>query len=116
MIGSSSRSLMPREHGAYGQLGLPVAVGLASGRPSVASILLAIAATCAFLAREPLRVALGHRGTKARRVDGVKAMRRALLLGALAAILGVLALVLAPAARYGVLAIGPVIAIAMALA
>lgn len=110
------RSLMPREHGAYGQLGLPLAVALASGRPSLAAILLAIAAASAFFAHEPFRVALGHRGTKARRIDGPRALRRALVLGAVALAAGAAGLVLSPPARIGLLGIAPAILFAIALA
>jgi hypothetical protein len=110
------RSLMPREHGAYGQLGLPLAVALASGRPSMAAILLAIAAASAFFAHEPVRVVLGHRGTKARRVDGARALHRALLFGAAAVGAGAAGLLLSPPARTAVLGVAPAIAVAVVLA
>jgi hypothetical protein len=113
---SVKRSLMPREHGAYGQIGLPLAVALASGRPRIAAILLAIAAASAFFAHEPARVVLGHRGTKARRIDGPRALQRALALGAFALSAGIAGLVLSPSARTAVLAVFPAIAIALGLA
>lgn len=49
------RSLLPREHGAYGQLGVPLVAALASGRPGVTAVGLAVAAAAAFLASEPAR-------------------------------------------------------------
>src|SRR5262249_5958355 len=51
-----TRSLWPREHGAYAQLGAPLATALARQVPTVPAALLAAAACCAFLANEPLLV------------------------------------------------------------
>jgi hypothetical protein len=70
------RSLWPREHGAYAQLGVPIATALALHAPSMASIALAAAACLAFLANEPLLVVLGHRGARRRELDGRRATRR----------------------------------------
>jgi len=95
---SSSRSLLPREHGAYAQLGLPLAAGLAMGRPGWASFLLAAASLCAFFAHESVLVLVGHRGVKARRVDGTRAVRLLAALGGAAAVMGLLGLLLAPPA------------------
>lgn len=69
------RTLWPKEHGAYGQLALPVVAALALGRPTLASILLVIGAAAAFVAHEPLLVALGLRGARARREHGGRAAR-----------------------------------------
>jgi hypothetical protein len=93
------RSLLPKEHGAWAQLGIPLVAALASGHPTLASALFAVSAVCAFLAHEPIRVVLGHRGTRARRLDGYRARLRALVLGSLAIATGVLALVLSPSGR-----------------
>ncbi|MCX5731351.1 MAG: YwiC-like family protein, partial [Deltaproteobacteria bacterium] len=41
---SESRSLLPREHGAYGQIVMPLLCGLALGRPGAAAWLLAAGA------------------------------------------------------------------------
>lgn len=60
-----ARSLWPREHGAYVQLGAPLVVALALA-PSLAGGLLAAGAFAAFLAHEPLLVLLGRRGQHAR--------------------------------------------------
>jgi peptidoglycan/LPS O-acetylase OafA/YrhL len=60
----SQRSLWPREHGAYFQLALPLLAACARRAPSVAMVLLALAAAAAFVAHEPLRVVLGHRGSR----------------------------------------------------
>jgi hypothetical protein len=67
----SRRSLVPREHGAYAQLALPMVVAVASGRPGLASASFVIAGVAAFLAHEPLCVLAGVRGKRAR-VDAGK--------------------------------------------
>src|SRR5437762_3573628 len=90
------RSLAPKEHGAYGQLGLPLVTGLAMGRPGVAAAALAVAAAAAFVAHEPLLILAGQRGTRARREEGPRAARRLAVLGAAAAISGGAGLALAP--------------------
>jgi hypothetical protein len=55
------RSLWPREHGAYAQLGAPLATAIAMQAPTIGALALASAACLAFLANEPLLVVLGHR-------------------------------------------------------
>lgn len=93
-----SRSLLPREHGAYFQLGVPLATACLARTPTAAALALAAGATLAFLANEALLVALGHRGPRRKQLEGARATR---LLGALAGAavgLGVLGLVLAPRA------------------
>jgi YwiC-like protein len=59
--------MLPKEHGAYGQLLFPLITALAIGRPGVAAVALAAAAICAFLAHEPLVILLGQRGARAAR-------------------------------------------------
>lgn len=90
------RSLAPREHGAYGQLGVPLVASLALGTPNVAAVGLAIGAVATFFAHEPLLILLGQRGTKARTQDGPRAAKRLQLLGAIAAVAGGVGLLLAP--------------------
>lgn len=90
------RSLAPREHGAYGQLGVPLVAGLALGRPNLVGVCLTFAAVAAFLAHEPVLVLLGQRGNKARVQDGPRAGRRLGVLGGAAVVLGALGFVLAP--------------------
>lgn len=92
------RSLAPREHGAYGQLGLPLVAALAMGRPSVAAVCLTAAAVTAFFAHEPVLVVTGQRGKRALREDGARARKRLLVLGAATAITGVGGLLMAPSA------------------
>lgn len=82
MAHTSTRSLLPREHGAYGQLALPVFTALGSGQPTLASILFAVAAGLALFAHEPLLVLLGQRGSRALREAGRRAFARLALLAA----------------------------------
>lgn len=93
-------SLLPREHGAWGQLVFPLATGLALGRPGAAAVLLASAVVVAFLGHEPLLVVLGQRGVRARDAHGDRA-RHALAAAALgSALLGAGGLLAAgPSAR-----------------
>lgn len=110
------RSLLPREHGAYGQLGVALATGLASGHPRIASFLLAAAPIAAFFAHEPVRVLLGHRGTKALRVDGARARTRAVLLIGLASIFAASGLALSREARLPAILLAPVVLVMIAFA
>lgn len=92
------RSLLPQEHGAWGQLALPLLSALALGGPTPAALLLALATVLGFLAHEPWLVLLGHRGARAREVEGPRA-RRAMWGGlAAAAATGLTGAWLAPSA------------------
>jgi hypothetical protein len=66
-------SLLPKEHGAYGQLTFPLLTSFAVAGVSVPSVLIACAVVAAFLAHEPLLVLLGGRGPRAKREDGRRA-------------------------------------------
>jgi hypothetical protein len=91
-----ARRLLPREHGAYVQLLVPLVAALLAQVPTAAAVLFAIGGCLAFAANEPLLVALGHRGERMRETHGARARR---LLGVLvpgAAASGIAALVLAP--------------------
>ncbi len=79
-VAQRPRSLVPKEHGAYAQLGLPLLTGLLMGRPGLISMLLTTGFLAALLAHEPLLVAMGRRGDRARRDDGTRARRRLLAL------------------------------------
>ncbi|NVB79871.1 MAG: YwiC-like family protein [Kofleriaceae bacterium] len=92
------RSLWPREHGAYAQLGVPLATALVLAKPTPAAILFTAAACLAFLANEPLLVVLGHRGARVRAEAGGRARRRLAVLSVGAALCGATALLLAPRA------------------
>lgn len=90
------RSLAPREHGAYGQLGVPLVAGLALATPTLTALGLAIGAVATFLAHEPLLILIGQRGARARRHDGPRAAKRLRILAGIAILCGGLGLVGAP--------------------
>ena len=90
------RSLWPREHGAYAQLGLPLLVAVGAGHAGPAAWLMVMAAVAAFFAHEPLLVSLGQRGARARAQEGAQARVRLGWLAAGGATLGVAGSLLAP--------------------
>ena len=90
--------LVPREHGAYGQLILPMVTGMAIGRPSLGALTLAAAAAAVFLGHEPVIVLLGGRGARARRERQREAWRTLIVSASAALVLGSTAVVLMPAA------------------
>ena len=59
--------LLPKEHGAYGQIAFPAITALAVAGVVSANLLLTVALLAAFLAHEPAAVVLGQRGPRARR-------------------------------------------------
>lgn len=81
----TSATLFPREHGAYAQLSLPLASALAVGNFAPGALALAAGAALVFLALEPIRVLLGHRGSRALREDAPRAHLRLAVLGLLGA-------------------------------
>jgi YwiC-like protein len=111
MHGSSSisaptpgRTLVPHEHGAYGQLAMPLLTALAIGRPGLASIALTASFVFAFVGHESLLVVLGQRGKRALEADGRRARRLLAVLGGLSAFSGAAGSMLAPApARWALL-------------
>jgi hypothetical protein len=106
--------LLPREHGAYAQLGFPVLSGLLLGSPGIAASLFAAAAILMLLANEPLALLVGARGKRPQQELAVPARRQLALRAALGTAAGLAALWLAaPAARW--LALAPV-AFALVLA
>jgi hypothetical protein len=107
------RSLVPHEHGAYGQVALPIAAGLALGRPTVAAVLLGLGALAGFMSYEPLLVATGRRGARARDRHGSRAWRIAAAWIGLAVLLAGSGFALAPStARVGSL-VPPLLAAAV---
>ncbi len=98
------RSLLPQEHGAWGQLAMPLLSALLIAGATPAALLLAAATVLGFLAHEPWLVALGHRGLRATRDDGPRARRVMWALLAGAAVTGGAGAWLAPsAARWALL-------------
>ncbi len=69
-------SLMPREHGAYAQLGISLAMALAFVPGSLRAWGQALATVLVFLASEPVLVLLGRRGEASTRLGTSRARRR----------------------------------------
>jgi len=115
MAPPSGRSLLPHEHGAYGQLLFPLACGLSLGRAGAAAWLLSAGAVAGFLAYEPLLVLAGNRGSRARDLHGARALRLAAGLLATAAVLAGWGFLLAPAPARAVAVVPPLLAGIVAL-
>jgi hypothetical protein len=106
-----TRTLVPHEHGAYGQLALPLVTALALGHPNAPSLLLAYALVAAFVAHESLLVLLGQRGKRASQGDGPRARRVLAILGTQAALAGLAGFYLATPVARAALAV-PVLLVA----
>jgi len=88
--------LMPREHGAYAQLGFPLLTGLVLAAGDPGALAFTVAAVALFLAHEPLAVLAGVRGARLRD-DLARPARRRVLFLAGAALAGLAAAIgLAP--------------------
>ncbi len=88
--------LLPREHGAYAQLGFPLLTGLIYARGDPGAVGFAVAAIAIFLIHEPMAVMTGVRGVRLQEQLRDAARKRVLTLGA-AAVLGLVAAIgLAP--------------------
>jgi hypothetical protein len=97
-------SLLPREHGAYGQVTFPLLTALIVAGPTAAGLCVGAAAVMGFLAHEPLLVLLGRRGVRARAEQERAARLRFAVTGAIALVAGVLAALALPAdARWSLL-------------
>jgi YwiC-like protein len=88
----------PREHGAYGQLILPIVTAMAIGRPTLAAVALAAAAAAAFLIHEPAIILVSGRGARALRERRRDALGTLIGSAVAALLFGVTAIVLMPAA------------------
>jgi hypothetical protein len=93
---------LPVEHGGWGLLLEPIALGIAVA-PTAAGTLLGLAALGAFLARHPLKIALADRRRSVRYPRTVWAERFAQLYGLVAVVAFVAALRLASAAVWAAL-------------
>jgi hypothetical protein len=60
-------SLLPKEHGAYGQLLIPIVTAVGVAGASAGALLIATTAAAGFLGHEPAAVLLGARGERMRR-------------------------------------------------
>lgn len=79
---ASASRMLPREHGAYAQLGFPLATGLLMAPPpALSTVLLALAAVVFFLANEPAAILIGRRGIRLQEKDGMSARNRVRVLG-----------------------------------
>ncbi|HZZ85046.1 MAG TPA: YwiC-like family protein [Anaeromyxobacteraceae bacterium] len=92
------RSLFPKEHGAYGQLLLPLVTALAVSRPTVSSALLTLASLTAFGAHEPLLVLAGLRGKRPAEEDAPRSRALLARLAGFTAAFGLAGVALAPPA------------------
>jgi hypothetical protein len=79
--------MMPKEHGAYAELALPMLTVLLGVHPNWTTLLYAIATVAFFLAHEPLLVVLGQRGRKQQR-EQFKRARLHLAVRTLVGVLG----------------------------
>jgi hypothetical protein len=68
--------LLPREHGAYAELGFPLVTGLALSVPSWPTLALGAAAVALFMANEPVAILLGARGKRLQDQAGGRARSR----------------------------------------
>jgi hypothetical protein len=59
--------LLPKEHGAYGQIAFPILTAFLVAGVSTAGLLIATTVIAGFLAHEPSAILLGLRGTRAKR-------------------------------------------------
>lgn len=92
--------LLPREHGAYVQLGFPLLTGLLYSGGHPGAVAFTVAAIALFLAHEPMAVIAGVRGVRLQEELHAPARRRILFLSG-AALAGMVAAIgLAPARAW----------------
>ena len=84
--------MLPREHGAYGQLAFPLLTSLVVAGATPASLLAVGTVLAFFLAHEPLIVLLGHRGRRVLDASGIRAYWSLVVTLVTATALGVLTL------------------------
>jgi hypothetical protein len=94
-------SLLPREHGTYGQIAFPIVTAFGVAGLSAPGLLWACAVVAAFLAHEPAAILLGLRGPRARRERRDAAMRWLMACLAIGFVTGLWALAtMEPAVRW----------------
>jgi hypothetical protein len=109
-------SLLPKEHGAYGQIAFPLTTAFLVAGISTAGLLFAAAVVAGFLAHEPAAVLLGLRGGRARRemhASAVKWLASCLIVGTVTGASAVLTI--APGVRWSI-AVPVVPALVLAIA
>ena len=108
--------MLPKEHGAYGQIAFPLLTAFVVAGVSGAGLLIATAVGAGFVAHEPAAVLLGWRGGRARRELRPRAIRWLACAMAIAVTAGVAALLSMDAsARWSVaVPLGPALLLAIA--
>jgi YwiC-like protein len=107
--------MIPHEHGAWGQLAMPLLTALALGRPTAAALLLSCGVVLAFVAHEPLLVLLGQRGRRVAEENAARARGWLAAAGGLAVGAGTAGVALAPPAARAALLLPAALAAAVAL-
>ena len=90
--------MLPREHGAYSQMALPLVTSFVVAGVTLPAALTGLAVVFGFLAHEPLLVRLGRRGVRARAESERRANVSLAVYGAATIAAGVAAVLLAPPA------------------
>lgn len=85
-VGARLSPPMPREHGAYGQLLMPLVTAFLLGGLRLGSIALTVGVLAAFFSHESVLILLGQRGRRARDAEAPRARFWGLALGALAVV------------------------------
>src|SRR5579859_6158246 len=67
---SSMPPLVPREHGAYCEIAVPLLTALWMRPPTFGTVAWTVAAVAAFVSHEPMLVLLGRRGARVRKLRG----------------------------------------------
>jgi YwiC-like protein len=88
--------MLPREHGAYSQMVLPLATSFLVCGVTLAAALTGVAVLLGFLAHEPLMVLLGRRGMRVRGEVARRARTTLTIIGAAMIAVGGAAILLAP--------------------
>jgi hypothetical protein len=100
----SDVTMLPREHGVYGQVALPLLTALLVAGVSAASVTWTAAVVAVFAAHEPMLILLGRRGARLRRAQRLHAALAFAVAGVSAFSLALLAVALAdPAIRWSFL-------------
>ena len=90
--------MLPREHGAYSQMALPLVTAFVVAGITLASALAGLAVVLGFLAHEPLLVLLGRRGARVRAEGAPRAKTALAVSGTAMMAAGVAAVLAAPSA------------------
>jgi hypothetical protein len=88
--------MLPKEHGAYGQLAFPALTAFLVAGASPAGLLIVVAAVAGFLAHEPAAVLIGLRGVRAQRDLQQRAAMWLACTAVLGTAAGIAALVMVP--------------------